>query len=206
MALAADGTQRLQVKAHFADGRVEDFSGQAAYKSNDADIVSVDENGLLHARRIGETAIVVRAAGQVASAIAGVVGPPVVPYPRVERSNFIDEDVQDKLRQFQIVPSPRADDSEFLRRVCLDVAGMLPPPARVREFLTSRDPKKREKLIDTLIGSPEFVDYWTFRFEDVFRVAVFSNGIQPKWSRMYTSGCARTSPPTNRTTRWPASA
>ena len=45
--------------------------------------------------------------------------------------------------------------------------------------------RKREKLIDTLIGSPEFVDYWTYRFDDLFRVAVFSNGIQPKWSQMY---------------------
>jgi Protein of unknown function (DUF1553)/Protein of unknown function (DUF1549) len=55
----------------------------------------------------------------------------------------------------------------------------------VKEFLSSKDPKKREKLIDILIGSPEFVDYWTFRFDDLFRVAVFSNGIQPKWSQMY---------------------
>ena len=83
------------------------------------------------------------------------------------------------------MPSELSGDSEFLRRVCLDLAGMLPPPERVREFLASRDPQKREKLIDTLIGSPEFVDYWTFRFDDIFRVAVFSNGIQPKWSQMY---------------------
>jgi hypothetical protein len=121
----------------------------------------------------------------VATAIVGVTGPPVVPYPAIETSDFIDEYVYDKLRRFRIPPSPRASDAEFLRRVCLDLAGMLPPPERVREFLASRDPKKRDKLIDTLIGSPEFVDYWTFRFEDVFRVAVFSNGIQPKWSRMY---------------------
>ncbi len=69
--------------------------------------------------------------------------------------------------------------------MCLDLTGALPPAARVREFLASRDPQKRETLIDALISSPEFVDYWTFRFDDVFRVAVFSNGIQPKWSRMY---------------------
>jgi hypothetical protein len=175
----------MQVKAHFADGRVEDFSAQSAYKSNDPDVASIDEEGLLHARRTGETAIVVRAAGQVASATVGVIGPPLVPYPAAESFNFIDDYVYDKLRRFRIPPSPRASDSEFLRRVCLDLAGTLPPPARVREFLASRDPRKREKLIDTLIDSPEFVDYWTFRFEDVFRVAVFSNGIQPKWSRMY---------------------
>ena len=69
--------------------------------------------------------------------------------------------------------------------MCLDLAGRLPPPDRVREFLASKDPQKRTKLIDALIGSPEFVDYWTFRFDDVFRVSIASNGINTKWSQMY---------------------
>ena len=72
-----------------------------------------------------------------------------------------------------------------MRRVCLDLAGTLPPPARLREFLASRDPRKREKVVDALIGSPEFVDYWTFRFSDVFRVSIFANGLTPKWSQGY---------------------
>ena len=40
-------------------------------------------------------------------------------------------------------------------------------------------------MIDALIGSPEFVDYWTFRFADLFRVAIFANGLSPKWSEEY---------------------
>jgi hypothetical protein len=90
-----------------------------------------------------------------------------------------------KLRKFQIVPSDLSSDAEFLRRVCLDLTGTLPPPQRVREFLASRDPDKREKVIDALISSPEFVDYWTFRFSDIFRVAIFANGLSPKWSQGY---------------------
>src|SRR5262249_17347392 len=139
----------------------------------------------VRAARAGETAILVRAAGQAASATVGVIGANLGPYPPVQSFNFIDGFVFDKLRRFRIKPSPLSSDNEFLRLVCLDLAGRLPPTERVREFLASRDPKKREKLIDALIGSPEFVDYWTFRFDDVFRVAVFSNGIRPKWSQMY---------------------
>ena len=45
--------------------------------------------------------------------------------------------------------------------------------------------KKREKLIETLLASPEYVDYWTFRFADLFRVAVFPVGINPKWTQAY---------------------
>jgi hypothetical protein len=185
LTLEGNGSHRFQVKGHYADGHSEDLGDQAAYTATDNEVATIDENGLLKARKIGETAVIVRAAGLTASAIAGVVGPTVQHYPEVQRFNFIDDYVFDKLRRFRIVPSQPASDSEFLRRVCLDLAGTLPPPARVREFLASRDPHKREKLIDKLIGSPEFIDYWTFRFEDIFRVAVFSNGIQPKWSQMY---------------------
>ena len=176
---------RLLVTAHFADGRAEDFSQQALYVSNDKDIAQVDASGLITSQRLGETAILVRAAGSAATATVGVIGDPLPDYPTVARSNFIDEFVMDKLRKFRIVPSELSSDSEFLRRICLDLTGTLPPPGRVKEFLSSKDPKKREKLIDILIGSPEFIDYWTFRFDDLFRVAVFSNGIQPKWSQMY---------------------
>jgi hypothetical protein len=62
---------------------------------------------------------------------------------------------------------------------------MAPPPDRVREFVASKDPKKRDKLVETLLASPEYVDYWTFRFADLFRVAVFPDGINPKWSEAY---------------------
>ena len=35
------------------------------------------------------------------------------------------------------------------------------------------------------MATPEFVDYWTYRFDDLFRVGVFPNGINLKWSQMY---------------------
>ena len=161
---------------------------------------------MISAKRRGETSILVRAAGQVASVGVGVIGPPVADYPKIPRDNFIDEYVFEKLRKFQIVPSDLASDSEFLRRVCLDLTGTLPPPERVREFLASTDPRKRESVIDALIASPEFVDYWTFRFADLFRVSIFGNGLSPKWRRNTGSGFAPTSRATVPTTRSRASA
>ena len=76
----------------------------------------------------------------------------------------------------RILPSELSSDSEFLRRVCLDITGTLPPPRRAREFLASRDSQKREKLIQILLNSPEYVDYWTYRLADLFRVSAGSNG------------------------------
>lgn len=184
-ALPAGGTHRLLVTAHFSDGHSEDYTRQALYASNDSDVATVSADGVVTAKRLGETAILIRAPGQVTSAGVGVIGAPVAAYPSVSRANFIDDFVFAKLRRFQIVPSALSGDGEFLRRVCLDLTGTLPPAGRAREFLASRDPQKREKLVDALIGSPEFVDYWTFRFSDIFRVAIFANGLTPKFSQKY---------------------
>jgi hypothetical protein len=173
------------VAAHFADGSREDFTRQVAYQTINPEVAQVAPDGVLTAVKLGETAVLVRAAGLAASATVGVVGGSIADYPAITPYNFIDDYVFSKLRKLQIIPSGLSTDSEFLRRVCLDLAGTLPPPDRVREFVASKDPQKREKLIDTLMASPEFVDYWTFRFSDLFRVAVFPNGLSTKWSDMY---------------------
>jgi hypothetical protein len=183
--LPVAGVHRLLVTAHFSDGHTEDYTHHALYTVNDGEVASVAPGGLVTAKRRGETAVLVRAAGQVASVGIGVIGPPLEAYPNVPRFNFIDGYVFDKLHRFQIIPSGLAGDSEFLRRVCLDLTGTLPPPERTREFIKSTDPRKREKVIDALIASPEFVDYWTFRFADLFRVAIFTNGLSPKWMEEY---------------------
>jgi hypothetical protein len=109
----------------------------------------------------------------------GVIEKPIAKYPKIETRNYIDQDVFAKLRRFQILPSELSSDQEFLRRVCLDLTGTLPPPQRVREFVADPDPHKRDRLIDILLNSPEYVDYWSFRFSDLLRVTfVTSNSIK----------------------------
>ena len=183
--MPVEGEQHLLVTAHFSDGHSEDYTHHALYTVVDGEVASVAAGGLITAKRRGETSILVRAAGQVASAGVGVTGEVIANYPKIAGNNFIDDHVLQKLRSFQIIPSELATDSEFLRRVCLDLTGTLPPPERVKEFLANRDAKKREKLIDALIGSPEFIDYWTFRFADLFRVSIFANALSAKGMAEY---------------------
>lgn len=60
-----------------------------------------------------------------------------------------------------IKPSAVADDSEWLRRVYLDIVGHIPPLEKTREFLASKDPAKRSKLIDELLDDPDYVRNFT---------------------------------------------
>ncbi len=196
--LEPGGSQQLVVMAHLSNGWSEDISDQVLYASNNPDVVSVDGDGRVTAVAKGETSIMIRAAGQAVTALAGVITDVIPNYPDVPKTNLIDEYVFAKLRRFNIVPSELSSDAEFLRRVCLDLAGTLPPPKRVREFLSSQDPLKRDKLVETLMSSPEYVEYQTFRFSQLLRVARGQNGSAAEFSTAYhdwlRDGIARNKP------------
>jgi hypothetical protein len=174
--LDKNGKHRLLVTAWLTDGTREDLTSDVLFTSNNPEVARVSPSGIVEAVGKGETAVMVRAPGFTATARFGVVGDPRTTYAAVSSENFIDDHVFTKLRRFRIPPSELSSDSEFLRRVCLDLTGTLPPPERAREFLASRDPQKRKKLIDILLDGPEYVDYWTFLFANLFRASVGSNG------------------------------
>ncbi len=178
--LDEEGLQQLIVSARLSSGRVRDITEEVRYESQNEDIVTVDEEGLVLPVGPGETNVLVRAAGHTLHTRVGVIADPVAGYPQIPRQNFIDEHVFAKLERFHLIPSELSEDSEFLRRVCLDIIGTLPPPHRVQEFLADPDPKKREKLIEILLDSPEYVDFWTFRFSNLFRVVM-----EPYYSQLY---------------------
>ena len=184
VALDSGGRSQLIVMGRLSDGRREDLTDQVLYASNDSTVAEVSERGLVTGMQTGETVVVVRAAGQAASTGVAVIADPIRDYPEIPRRNTIDEFVFAKLRRLNILPSELSSDEEFLRRVCLDLTDTLPPPQRVREFLEDRDPGKRDRLIEVLFNSPEYIDYWTFRLADLFRVAMYSTG-KLKDTRMY---------------------
>ncbi len=86
--------------------------------------------------------------------------------------NFIDRLVDEKLRRIRSLPSPLCSDADFVRRVHLDLTGLPPTPEEARRFLEDPRPsrEKREELIDRLLQSPEFDDYWTYKFADLLQV------------------------------------
>ena len=178
--LDGKGVHRLAVTAKLSDGRTRDISDEVRYESQNRAVAKVDADGVVTAVKTGETNVLVRAAGHTVHARIGVIAEPISDYPDIPEWNFIDRHVIAKLKRFHLIPSELSDDSEFLRRVCLDVIGTLPPPNRVREFLEDSDPDKRNQLIEILLESPEYVDFWTFRFSDLLRVVQ-----EPNYSQLY---------------------
>jgi hypothetical protein len=168
---------QLSATGTYSDGTSEDLTRKVQYTPNDESVVEVSPSGEIQTRRVGETAIMVRTLGKaVAARIAVVAEPPMANYPDVARNNFVDDLVFTKLRRLNIAPSPLSSDYEFLRRVCLDTVGLLPTLDETKEFVESRDPGKRAKLIDRLLARPEFAEVWATRFADLYRTGLLDQG------------------------------
>ncbi len=153
-------SQQLQVAAEYADGTVRDITQRALYESNDRAMAEVSSSGLVSVTDLpGKVSIMVRYQGLVSVFNASVpLGANVDAVPPAQ--NFIDELVFSNLRELGVPPSPLADDSVFLRRITLDVAGRLPTAAETTEFLSSAAPDRRTAVIERLLASPDHADFF----------------------------------------------
>jgi hypothetical protein len=79
-----------------------------------------------------------------------------------------------KLTLMNIEPSKPATDTEFLRRVYLDVIGLEPPSEEARRFLADTAPDKRTKLIDHLLETRDFADFWGMKWAELMASNVFT--------------------------------
>lgn len=163
------GEQQLVVLAHYTDGSVEDVTRGALYEPNDKDMARADENGHVKLfQQPGDVAVMVRYQGKVTTFRATIpLGAPVENLPIAR--NFIDEQVFKKLRTVGMPPSELSDDATFLRRVTVDIAGRLPTPAETQRFTADKDPAKRDKLIDALIESPDYGEWFANKWAALFR-------------------------------------
>ncbi len=88
------------------------------------------------------------------------LAPHPAPVPKVAdplwNRNAIDAFVATRLAAAGIKPNAEADRATLIRRVSLDLTGMLPEPAEVEAFVKDEDPKAYEKVVDRLLASPRY--------------------------------------------------
>ncbi|MEO0415017.1 MAG: DUF1549 and DUF1553 domain-containing protein, partial [Verrucomicrobiota bacterium] len=79
--------------------------------------------------------------------------------------------VYTKLEKFKYLPSDLCSDSEFVRRVYLDLTGLLPSPDQAVAFVEDSSVDKRSQLIEELLASDQFAHFWTQKWGDVLKLS-----------------------------------
>ncbi|MCA9264118.1 MAG: DUF1553 domain-containing protein [Planctomycetales bacterium] len=167
---APNTSLQLNVLADFSDGTQRDVTRLAIYEPADLRC-EVDRDGLVRCQQFGESTIVVRYLNcQSAVQVTYLPEETTFAWHSNEPANRIDDFVYKKLRQLRINPAKRASDTEFLRRVSLDLTGSLPTAMEAREFANDPSPDKRARAIDRLLQHPDFANHWALKWADLLRV------------------------------------
>jgi hypothetical protein len=176
--LAPDDQQTLIVRAHYADGRCEDVTRWAKFTSTSEVVAHVDPQGQVTIMGPGKGAISVWFGSRIAMASV------VVPYPAAlsnelavelayedfHAANMIDEILLAEWRALRLSPSPTCSDETFVRRAYIDATGSIPTPEQVREFLGNPHSDRRERLVDELLNTTAFIDYWSYQWSNLLLV------------------------------------
>ena len=186
---AASGTQQMKATAKYSDGTSRDVTDLARFQTSNDNSAAVNKSGLVTAKGRGEAFVMARFATFTVGSQA-IVTPKGLAYAwpaNNPENNYIDGLVNQKLRKLKILPSELCDDATYIRRVYLDVLGILPPPEKTEKFVASTDAKKRELLVDDLLKRDEFVEMWVMRWAELLKIRSTDdpNGVSYKAALLY---------------------
>lgn len=163
---------QLTVRAEYADGTDRDVTSLSSFTSSNDTAVKVDPNrGKAVSGQRGESFLMARFA-TFTEGSQNIVIPATSDYqqPSLAAHNYIDHHVHKKLHQLQIIPSKLTSDEDFVRRIYLDLVGVLPTLEERQIFLKSGDPNKRALLIDQLIERKEFTEIWVMKWAELLQI------------------------------------
>ncbi|VTS05609.1 DUF1549 and DUF1553 domain-containing protein [Tuwongella immobilis] len=178
-------TQKMTVRAKYSDGTDRDVTSLCLFMSNNDNSAKVTPDGVITANERGEAFVMARFA-------TFTVGSPfiVLPkglqfnFPQVPENNYIDTLVFAKLKNLRIAPSELCSDEVFIRRVTLDICGVLPTPEEYTKFMSDPAPNKREKLVDELLNRKEFAELWVLKWAELLQIRS-SNEVSYKAMLLY---------------------
>jgi hypothetical protein len=182
----AGATQRFVAVAKYSDGTTRDLSRLAGFTTNNPTSAEIDDAGVVTAGARGEAFVMARFDTHTVGSQVLVL-PADLKYTAPEvTGNYIDELVGKKLRQVRITPSPICSDEEFLRRVTIDITGLLPTEEEYQTFMADVAPDKREALVNRLLERKEFSEIWAMKFAQLLAIKS-SNQVSYKSAFLYAS-------------------
>ena len=180
-------TQQMTVLAHYSDGTTRDVTPLTVFQSSNDVSAAVDEKGLVTAGTRGEAFMMARF-NIFTVGIPMVVIPEDLKYqrPQLPANNYVDSHVHNKLHKLRMTPSEVCSDEVFVRRLYLDITGLLPTFEESAAFLADASPDKRSKLIDKLLEKKEFTELWVMKFAELLQIHTDDNqGMSYKATLLY---------------------
>lgn len=199
--LETDSSQQLSVTAFFSDGSSRDVTRQAVYQSNEPGVATVDNDGLVKTTsQPGLVAVMARFGEQIATFHAAIPFATATEQMASVKQQLdqlepqlggsaVDQYLLRQWRRMGVIPSARADDATFLRRVTIDICGTLPTSDESREYLADMRSDKRARLIDRLLERPEYASYFALKWADILqnRGAGYSTSKQRAGTKLFSS-------------------
>jgi Protein of unknown function (DUF1549)/Protein of unknown function (DUF1553) len=177
--------QQLIVRATYSDGHDRDVTSLAYFLSSNDPSAAVSPEGAVTAGQRGEALITARF-GAITIGTQFIVLPKDLEFtfPETPENNYIDTLVDNKLKKLRIAPSQLCTDEEFLRRVYLDIVGLLPTTEEYTRFMSNPEANKRDLLVDELLERPEFVEMWVMKWAELLQIRT-TNDVKRKGALMY---------------------
>ena len=180
-------TQQMNVLAHYTDGTTRDITPLTVFQSSNDVSAAIDDKGLVTAGSRGEAFVMARF-NIFTVGVPVVVIPEDLKYerPRLPENNYVDSLVHDKLHKLRMTPSELCSDEVFVRRLYLDITGLLPSAEETATFLSDDSADKRSKLVDKLIEKKEFTELWVMKFAELLQIQTDDNqGMSYKATLLY---------------------
>lgn len=184
-------TASIRYLVQLSDGSEIDVSNDVAVSNPNSDALRLETEPAggvtLTPNRSGRHLLTVRYPGVVASTEI------LVPWkdltsaersalPETDPPSEIDRMMARRFTQMRIVPTPPVEDTQFIHRTSLLLTGRRPLWKDTEAFLSSSDTDKRSRLVEQLLNSPEFLDYWAWQMARQFRTSqARSDKIQSGW-------------------------
>jgi hypothetical protein len=160
---------QLKVEATYSDGDQRDVTYWSVYSLSNL-VAEVSKEGLVQFLKPGETTVIVRYLDQrVTTRLTLVPDRPDFAWSEPPEANYIDQRVFGKLRTLRVNPSALCDDATYVRRVHLDILGVIPTAAEARAFVGDSAPDKRAALVAKLLTRPEYGEFWALKWSDLLR-------------------------------------